>query len=148
MNLLEFEQLMTGANMPRCLQRGAMFDFLYHGSPHFFFRPTPVTSTGGVEVGAVGETGIAQAGSSSELGFLEVGSPLKRGALADEFVDGDAVFPLDPCQDLARRHHLAVLASWPMHKPPEGGQPGSGPGSFSWGASLPDSIDIDLQKGV
>ena len=27
MNLLEFEQLMTGANMPRCLQRGALFDF-------------------------------------------------------------------------------------------------------------------------
>jgi len=26
MNLLEFEQLMTGANMPRCLQRGALFD--------------------------------------------------------------------------------------------------------------------------
>ena len=28
MNLLEFEQLMTGANMPRCLQRGALFDYI------------------------------------------------------------------------------------------------------------------------
>jgi len=32
MNLLEFEQLMTGANMPRCLQRGALFD--YGWGPH------------------------------------------------------------------------------------------------------------------
>jgi len=29
MNLLEFEQLMTGANMPRCLQRGALFDWFF-----------------------------------------------------------------------------------------------------------------------
>jgi len=34
MNLLEFEQLMTGANMPRCLQRGALFD--YGESPSFW----------------------------------------------------------------------------------------------------------------
>jgi len=26
MNLLEFKYLMTCANMPRCLQRGALFD--------------------------------------------------------------------------------------------------------------------------
>jgi len=32
MNLLEFEQLMTGANMPRCLQRGALFDYFHRNN--------------------------------------------------------------------------------------------------------------------
>jgi len=48
MNLLEFEQLMTGANMPRCLQRGALFDFRFYFFSVFF--PDAARGTAGLRI--------------------------------------------------------------------------------------------------